>query len=108
MLLVEGEVYEGECPREIYGSLAESLCEEETAVLKEVNVGRTENNLLHPTPIQTAEPDLHDSRSLKKADLSALIDTNDNMNESQKECLIGLLNNYMKCFTARPGRCNIF
>jgi hypothetical protein len=91
-LLVGGEEYEGKCPMEIYGSQVESLCEEGTAVLKEVNVGRTESNLLHPTPIQKSELNLHDSRSLKKAELSTLIDTNYNMDEYQKECLIDLVN----------------
>jgi hypothetical protein len=108
VLLVEEEVYEGVCPREIYCSRIEGLCEEETAVLKKVNVGRIESNLLHPTQTQTSEPDLPDTRSLKEAELSALITTNDNMNEAQKECWIDLLSSYMKCFTARPGRCNIF
>jgi hypothetical protein len=107
-LLVGEEVYERECPTEIYGSLVERLCEEAAAVLKEVNVGSTESNLLHPTLIQTSEPDLPDSQSLKKAELSALINTNDSMNESQKESLGNSLNRYMKCFTTRPGRCNIF
>jgi hypothetical protein len=107
VLLVEEEVYEGECPREIYCSRMEGLCEEETAVFKKVNVGRIESNLLHPTQTQTSEPDHPDTRSLKEAELSALINTNDNMNEAQKECLVDLLRGYMKCFTARPGRCNI-
>jgi hypothetical protein len=60
VLLIVKEVYEGDCPMEIYGSRIEGLCEEETAVLNEVSVGRTERNLLRPTPIQTSQPDLPD------------------------------------------------
>jgi hypothetical protein len=108
VLVVDEEVYEGECPREIHGGRMEDSREEEEAVLKEFNVGRRESNLLHPTSIQTSKADLPDSRSLKETELSALIDTRDNMIGSQKVCLIDLLSGYMKCFTARPGRCKIF
>jgi hypothetical protein len=108
VLLADEGVYGGECPREIYDSRFEGLCEEEAAVLMEVNVRRIEGSLPHPIPIQTSKPELSDSRSLKEADFSALISMNVNINESQKECLIVLLSSYMRCFTSRPGRCNIF
>jgi hypothetical protein len=79
-VLLEGErVYEGMCPREIYCSRIEGLCEEVTAVLEDVNVEKRESDLLHHTPIQTSEPDPPVSRLLKKAELSALLGTNDNI-----------------------------
>jgi hypothetical protein len=52
VLLVHEGVYEEDCPKVIYDSRIEGFCEEEAAVLKEVNVGTIESKLLHPIPIQ--------------------------------------------------------
>lgn len=43
---------------EVHGSGSEDLCKEETAIIQEVKLGRIESSLLHPTSIQTSEPDL--------------------------------------------------
>jgi hypothetical protein len=69
---------------------------------------RIEGSLLNPIPDPTPESDLPDLRSLQMADLSALINANGNLDGSQKGRLIDLLSKYRKCFTGRPGKCNVF
>jgi hypothetical protein len=59
-------------------------------------------------PIYKTEQEVSDPRSLQTADLHALIEATEGLNNIQKESLINLLVKYIKHMTSKPRMCRIF
>jgi hypothetical protein len=108
VMLIDDGVYEEEILRGIYSSQYESSGRDEAICVGGIKEGGIESSLLSPIPVQTPEPELPDPRSLQKADLSSLINTNENLDKPQQVKLIELLNKYRSGFSTKPGKCNVF
>jgi hypothetical protein len=65
-------------------------------------------DLFKVKPTAKTEQDISDPRSLRTADLYALIEATEGLNNIQKESLSNLLMKYIKHMTSKPGMCQIF
>jgi transposase InsO family protein len=59
-------------------------------------------------PAGKTEQDVSDPRSLRTADLHALIEVTEGLNNRQKESLSNLLMKYIQHMTSKPGMCRVF
>jgi hypothetical protein len=59
-------------------------------------------------PIDKTEQDVSNPCSLQTADLHALTEESERLNNIQKESLINLLVKYIKHMTSKPGMCRVF
>jgi hypothetical protein len=59
-------------------------------------------------PTDKTKQDVSDPRSLRPADLYALIEATGGLNNIQKESLSKLLMKYIKYMTSEPGMCRVF
>jgi hypothetical protein len=59
-------------------------------------------------PIPNPESDSSDSRSLRKTDLSALVEQVVSLSEAQRRRLYEVLVKYLSHMKTKPGRCNLF
>jgi hypothetical protein len=72
-----------------------------------INYVERERDHLIQTHIPNSEPDSSDPRSLRRADLSALVKQISKISEEQKGDFYRVLEKYIGHMTKKPGRCNL-
>jgi hypothetical protein len=75
---------------------------------KGLPLSRVESESPNQTHVPTPEHDFSDPRSLRKADLSALVEQIVNVNNEQKGELYRILEKYIGSFTSKPAVCKLF
>jgi hypothetical protein len=75
---------------------------------KKLLLSRVGSELQTQIHVPTPEQDFSDPRSLRKTDLSALIEQIVDLNKEQKRDLYEILVKYLDSFTSKPGVCKLF